>query len=139
MSSSTHRFSIASRKAAGGALVSHVHATDQFAITAAQNDVFTYSIIDKDGDVSTTTLTINITNVTLVADNEVVTVNERATGNEGRGTRRDERSQRCPIHPVQGGGRVHIGVICKAGLLFAGLAARAHLPRHIHSRGQGLV
>ena len=48
-------------------------------ITANTTDVFVYTIKDGDGDLSTTTLTINLANATVVApaDNDV-TVNEDA-------------------------------------------------------------
>ena len=48
-------------------------------ITANTTDVFVYTIKDGDGDLSTTTLTINLADVTVVAptDNDV-TVNENA-------------------------------------------------------------
>ncbi|MFN3748846.1 MAG: beta strand repeat-containing protein [Sphingorhabdus sp.] len=49
---------------------------DPNVISTAQADVFVYTIRDADGDLSTTTLTINLTPVTLVADNETATVNE---------------------------------------------------------------
>jgi VCBS repeat-containing protein len=61
-------------------------------ISSNTNDVFVYTIKDGDGDLSTTTLTINLGNVTLVADNQTKTVNEAAldtstTGNDlGNGT-----------------------------------------------------
>ena len=47
-------------------------------ITADATDVFVYTVKDGDGDLSTTTLTINLANVTLVADNQTQTVNEAA-------------------------------------------------------------
>ena len=48
-------------------------------ITAATTDVFVYTVRDGDGDLSTTTLTINLANATILApaDNDV-TVNENA-------------------------------------------------------------
>ena len=49
---------------------------DPNVISTAQSDIFVYTIRDADGDLSTTTLTINLTPVTLVADNDTVTVNE---------------------------------------------------------------
>ena len=61
-------------------------------ITAGATDVFVYTIKDGDGDLSTTTLTINLANVTLVADNQTKTVNEAALdtvtdpGDLGHGT-----------------------------------------------------
>ena len=46
-------------------------------ITADTTDVFVYTVKDGDGDLSTTTLTINLANATLVAPNDNdVTVNE---------------------------------------------------------------
>ncbi|MEP3051002.1 MAG: DUF5801 repeats-in-toxin domain-containing protein [Erythrobacter sp.] len=45
---------------------------------AGAQDVFTYTITDQDGDLSTTTLTINITDVSLVGDDENAVVNEAA-------------------------------------------------------------
>ena len=47
-------------------------------ITSNTTDVFVYTIKDGDGDLSTTTLTINLTDVTLVADNQTRTVDEAA-------------------------------------------------------------
>ncbi|MBK9002451.1 MAG: tandem-95 repeat protein [Sphingomonadales bacterium] len=49
---------------------------DPNVISSAQSDIFVYTIRDADGDLATTTLTINLTPVTLVADNDTVTVNE---------------------------------------------------------------
>ena len=48
-------------------------------MTANTTDVFVYTIKDGDGDLSTTTLTINLANATVLApaDNDV-TVNENA-------------------------------------------------------------
>ena len=48
-------------------------------ITADTTDVFVYTLKDGDGDLSTTTLTINLANATVLAptDNDV-TVNENA-------------------------------------------------------------
>ncbi|WP_336957775.1 beta strand repeat-containing protein [Sphingobium aquiterrae] len=48
------------------------------AITADAQDVFVYTIRDADGDLATTTLTINLTNVVLNADNQTQTVYEAA-------------------------------------------------------------
>ncbi len=53
------------------------HATSN-TITANQTDTFVYTIKDGDGDLSTTTLAINVANVTLAADNQTKTVNEAA-------------------------------------------------------------
>src|SRR3989440_2196237 len=47
-------------------------------ITANATDVFVYTVKDGDGDLSTTTLTINLSDATLVADNQTKTVNEAA-------------------------------------------------------------
>ncbi|WP_313805025.1 Ig-like domain-containing protein [Sphingobium sp.] len=47
-------------------------------ISADQHDVFVYTIRDADGDLSTTTLTINVANVALAADNQTQTVYEAA-------------------------------------------------------------
>ncbi len=64
----------------------HLHADGSYTyqstannITAATTDVFVYTIKDGDGDLSTTTLTINLANATVLAptDNDV-TVNENA-------------------------------------------------------------
>ena len=64
----------------------HLHADGSYTyqstannISANATDVFVYTIKDGDGDLSTTTLTINLADVTLVAptDNDV-TVNEAA-------------------------------------------------------------
>ncbi|MDF0543046.1 DUF5801 repeats-in-toxin domain-containing protein [Sphingobium sp. H39-3-25] len=48
------------------------------AITADAQDVFAYTIRDGDGDLSTSTLTIDVANVVLNADNQTRTVNEAA-------------------------------------------------------------
>ena len=64
----------------------HLHADGSYTyqstannITADTTDVFVYTIKDGDGDLSTTTLTINLANATVLApaDNDV-TVNENA-------------------------------------------------------------
>ncbi|WP_375196238.1 VCBS domain-containing protein [Sphingobium sp.] len=47
-------------------------------ISADQQDVFVYTIRDADGDLATTTLTINVANVALAADNQTKTVYEAA-------------------------------------------------------------
>ncbi|NNC47640.1 MAG: tandem-95 repeat protein [Sphingomonas sp.] len=52
-------------------------ATDN-GVTQNEQDVFEYTIVDADGDPSTATLTININNVTLVADNPTIVVEESA-------------------------------------------------------------
>ncbi len=41
-------------------------------------DVFVYSIVDGDGDIATTTLTINVTDVLIAPDNQTQTVDEAA-------------------------------------------------------------
>ncbi|MFN2101284.1 beta strand repeat-containing protein, partial [Altererythrobacter sp. MF3-039] len=46
------------------------------AITGDEQDVFVYTIVDEDGDLSTTTLTIDVANVTLAPDNETAQVEE---------------------------------------------------------------
>ncbi|UZW55458.1 Ig-like domain-containing protein [Sphingobium sp. JS3065] len=48
------------------------------AISADQQDVFVYTIRDADGDLATTTLTIDVANVALAADNQTKTVFEAA-------------------------------------------------------------
>lgn len=48
------------------------------AISADKQDVFVYTIRDGDGDLATTTLTINVANVALAADNQTKTVFEAA-------------------------------------------------------------
>ena len=61
-------------------------------ISSNATDVFVYTIKDGDGDLSTTTLTINLADVTLVANNQTKTVDEAAldtstTGSDlGHGT-----------------------------------------------------
>ena len=47
-------------------------------ISSNATDVFVYTIKDGDGDLSTTTLTINLADVTLVANNQTKTVDEAA-------------------------------------------------------------
>ena len=47
-------------------------------ITANTTDTFVYTIKDGDGDLSTTTLTINLSDVTLAGDNQTRTVDEAA-------------------------------------------------------------
>uniref|UniRef100_UPI003D044C46 beta strand repeat-containing protein n=1 Tax=Altererythrobacter sp. TaxID=1872480 RepID=UPI003D044C46 len=47
-------------------------------IDTDQSDVFVYTIVDADGDLSTTTLTIDLTAVTLTPDNDTQTVYEAA-------------------------------------------------------------
>ncbi|WP_246449740.1 beta strand repeat-containing protein [Qipengyuania soli] len=57
---------------------SYTYVSTANAVTGDVQDVFVYTIEDGDGDLSTTTLTIDVDNVTLVADNDIVTVNEAA-------------------------------------------------------------
>ena len=47
-------------------------------ISSNATDVFVYTIKDGDGDLSTTTLTINLADVSWLPDNQTVTVNEAA-------------------------------------------------------------
>ncbi|MGX9148263.1 beta strand repeat-containing protein, partial [Mesorhizobium sp. 128a] len=47
-------------------------------ISSATTDVFVYTIMDGDGDLSTTTLTINLSDSGLAASNDDLTVNEAA-------------------------------------------------------------
>ena len=49
---------------------------DPNVISTAQSDIFVYTIRDADGDLSTTTLTINLTPVNLITDSELAIVNE---------------------------------------------------------------
>ena len=56
----------------------YVYTANFDAVTANQVDHFVYTITDGDGDKSTTTLDINVANVSLAADNQVKTVNEAA-------------------------------------------------------------
>ncbi|PSJ20550.1 structural toxin protein RtxA, partial [Halomonas sp. ND22Bw] len=53
------------------------------AISSDAQDVFVYTIEDGDGDRSTTTLTIDVADVTLVADDASETVNEAALDDVG--------------------------------------------------------
>ena len=83
----------------------HLHADGSYTyqstannITAATTDVFVYTVKDGDGDLSTTTLTINLANATVLApaDNDV-TVNENALDTTVTGVRpcgRDDHGQR---------------------------------------------
>ena len=57
---------------------SYSYVANANSVTAAQQDVFTYTIRDADGDISTTTLTITVNNVTLTPDTEINSVNEAA-------------------------------------------------------------
>jgi len=56
----------------------YTYTADPDSVTSNQVDHFVYTITDGDGDTSTTTLDITVNNVTLVADNDTVTVNEAA-------------------------------------------------------------
>ncbi len=56
---------------------SYTYEANPNAITTDVQDVFVYTLVDNDGDLSTTTLTINVADV-LVADNQTQTVNEAA-------------------------------------------------------------
>ena len=69
----------AARHAASEADGSYTYQSTANNITADTTDVFVYTLKDGDGDLSTTTLTINLANATVVApaDNDV-TVNENA-------------------------------------------------------------
>ncbi|NVK41427.1 MAG: retention module-containing protein, partial [Oceanospirillaceae bacterium] len=49
---------------------SYTYVSDPNVISADAQDVFVYTLIDNDGDISTTTLTINITNTGLQIDND---------------------------------------------------------------------
>ncbi|MEQ7873570.1 DUF5801 repeats-in-toxin domain-containing protein, partial [Sphingomonas sp. ASV193] len=70
----------------------YTYQADANAISTNQVDHFVYTIKDGDGDLSTTTLDINVNAVTLTADNQTKTVNEAAldtttTGSDlGHGT-----------------------------------------------------
>ena len=55
-------------------------------ISSDATDLFVYTIEDGDGDLSTTTLTINLANVTLGADNQTKTVDEAALDNSTTGS-----------------------------------------------------
>jgi len=57
---------------------SYTYQTDAVGVTGDVFDVFVYTIEDDDGDRSTTTLTINVLDVVLVADNQNVVVYESA-------------------------------------------------------------
>ena len=57
---------------------SYTYAASADVIAADQQDVFVYTIEDGDGDLSTTTLTIDVANVTLAPDNNTESVNEAA-------------------------------------------------------------
>ena len=50
-------------------------------VTANQTDVFVYTVRDGDGDLSTTTLSINVNNVTVLATDSDVLVNEAGLPN----------------------------------------------------------
>ncbi|ORU94313.1 MAG: hypothetical protein A6F70_08300 [Cycloclasticus sp. symbiont of Bathymodiolus heckerae] len=55
---------------------SYEYVSDANDITSDQTDVFVYTIEDADGDLSTVTLTIEVDNVSLSADNDTITVDE---------------------------------------------------------------
>ncbi|WP_300973034.1 DUF5801 repeats-in-toxin domain-containing protein [Sphingomonas sp. LHG3406-1] len=57
---------------------SYTYVANPNSVAAGQQDVFTYTIRDSDGDLSTTTLTITVNDVTLTPDTEVNSVNEAA-------------------------------------------------------------
>ncbi|WP_374383083.1 DUF5801 repeats-in-toxin domain-containing protein [Dongia sp.] len=57
---------------------SYSYKSNPNAISGNQTDVFVYSIKDKDGDIATTTLTINLVNGTVAAAPSSVTVYEKA-------------------------------------------------------------
>ncbi len=57
---------------------SYTYVSTANAVTGDVQDVFVYTIEDGDGDLSTTTLTIDVDNVTLVADNDTQVVDEAA-------------------------------------------------------------
>ncbi|GAA4024044.1 hypothetical protein GCM10022280_26080 [Sphingomonas swuensis] len=57
---------------------SYTYKANPDSVTTTQQDVFTYTIRDSDGDISTTTLTIDVTNVSLPQVNQTGTVFEAA-------------------------------------------------------------
>ena len=57
---------------------SYTYASTAGAVEAGAQDVFVYTIRDGDGDLSTTTLTIDVADVTLVADDQTKVVDEAA-------------------------------------------------------------
>ncbi|WP_428977508.1 Ig-like domain-containing protein, partial [Pseudohoeflea suaedae] len=57
---------------------SYTYQANADVISADAQDVFVYTLVDGDGDLSTTTLTIDLTDVTLVADDQTETVYEAA-------------------------------------------------------------
>nr|WP_298929934.1 DUF5801 repeats-in-toxin domain-containing protein [uncultured Erythrobacter sp.] len=57
---------------------SYTYESTADAVTADAVDVFVYTIEDGDGDLSTTTLTIDVADVTLAPDNDALTVDEAA-------------------------------------------------------------
>ena len=73
-------------------------------ITADTTDVFVYTLKDGDGDLSTTTLTINLANATVLAptDNDV-TVNENALDTTVTGPTWQPGRLRQPRHRESGG------------------------------------
>lgn len=64
---------------------SYTYKSNPNSVTANATDVFVYTIRDADGDLSTTTLTINITDVTLAAPDYLNTVREAALDDEEDG------------------------------------------------------
>ena len=120
----------------------HLHADGSYTyqstannITANTTDVFVYTIKDGDGDLSTTTLTINLANATVVApaDNDV-TVNETALdttitgvrpgGRDDYGQPRHRRVRRRRMRPNQLNGSGGFGTLTYA-LVSGGNAATA--------------
>ena len=57
---------------------SYTYQSDADAITGAEQDVFVYTIVDGDGDLSTTTLTIELADVTLAAVDQTRQADEAA-------------------------------------------------------------
>ncbi|WP_205689414.1 Ig-like domain-containing protein, partial [Aurantiacibacter odishensis] len=57
---------------------SYTYQSTAGAVTGDEQDVFVYTIRDADGDLSTTTLTIDVANVTLEGDDQTKVVNEAA-------------------------------------------------------------
>ena len=59
-----------------GANGGYTYVGNDDAVTADAEDVFVYTIKDADGDLSTTTLTIDVNNVTVLASDDEALVNE---------------------------------------------------------------
>ena len=72
-------------------------------ISGADTDVFVYTIKDGDGDLSTTTLTINVINTILVATNDDITVNEAALATGSNPSSTDETAGGTLVGNVTGG------------------------------------